>query len=347
MKQYEEKTGKNEKTIRIRKIPKRDLEILYSIFKYRVLTTSQIMTLHEITKWYLYKKLIEMEKKGYIIHGNLHNLYQGKRQGNYYRLLEGGLKKLRDNNYDVGKFKAYDLKVSRDHLPHLVLFNDIQMVLSRYGWKYKDSRALKEEHFLNRNSIIHGMFISPNGTEYGVYITLKGASPTTISRINTEMMEQMHIQNYLIFTRDMTAFTSVIQQLHPEKVAIYAESCKVLSTEFGKYFITSYPTDEMLYAHLANTKRDLSFKTHFESLYIQEGLSTVVEHEGEEKYFVSLIDNDLVKINNIRNYNTDRYERDGRKVLIATVPQLKKHQQAMLKTIHHAEFYMLSNAELF
>jgi len=39
-------------------------------------------------------------------------------------------------------------------------------------------------------------------------------------------------------------------------------------------------------------------------------------HEGKEKYLVNLLDTDLVKIYNIRQYRKEMYELDGRKVLI-------------------------------
>jgi len=66
----------------------------------------------------------------------------------------------------------------------------------------------------------------------------------------------------------------------------------------------------------------------------------VVKHNGEEKYFVDLLNNDLMKIYDIKNYRKEDFERDGKKMLVLTSNanfHMYYHKQ-MLSDIQHIEY---------
>ncbi|KRG16848.1 hypothetical protein ACA29_02915 [Lederbergia galactosidilytica] len=66
----------------------------------------------------------------------------------------------------------------------------------------------------------------------------------------------------------------------------------------------------------------------------QDGLATVVWHEGKEKYFVNLLDTDLKKVFNMRQYRKEKYMQDGRHLLVLT--QNGFHRE-LLEEIRHVE----------
>src|SRR5699024_4883397 len=66
----------------------------------------------------------------------------------------------------------------------------------------------------------------------------------------------------------------------------------------------------------------------------------LVSHNGEEKYFIDLLDNDLMKIHDLKYYRKEDYERDGRKVLVLTSSadvHLNFHKK-ILHAVHHTDY---------
>lgn len=77
------------------------------------------------------------------------------------------------------------------------------------------------------------------------------------------------------------------------------------------------------------------------------GLNCIVEHRGEEKYFVNLVDNDLKKVFNIQQYRKEDYELDGRKVLVYVINDMKKDlYEEVFQNYHHVEYLIADTKEI-
>lgn len=333
-----------------RKTPGRDLLILHSFYKHRALTIEQVQRLHDMKGWYIYKKLAALKNKGYLTKGNVYGYQVGKKQqGAYYKITDKGITFLKVNGFDDVTLTASSLKIGREYLPHLLSFNDLMITLTEYGWNYKDSRSTKATYNINRGSLLHGMFISPSGKEYGVYITTTGITNMTLKKISTELMEQAFVlDNYLFFTKETNAYFKLTEELQKKEAIARASSLKVFSHLFGKYYLCDYPSDTLLFERLQTVfKGTLSFKTHFKKTYRHDGLDFVVDHNGEEKYIVNLIDTDLVKVDNIRRYTVDQYMLDKRRVLVVTMPQIIQRHRELLKNVKHVDYLEIRNDIIF
>ncbi len=88
-------------------------------------------------------------------------------------------------------------------------------------------------------------------------------------------------------------------------IIVQCQSLKVFPYTFAKYYLRHFEDEQNVMKFLEDYEiYDLSFKTDFKDTRKKtyDGLERIVRHEGEEKYLVNLLDTDLVKIYNIRQY---------------------------------------------
>ena len=340
------KTG-NKQVVKV--LQARDIEILKGLYEHRALSTEQIMRRYEMSKWYTYKKLALLRNSRLIsthpIRGYLANQ---KRQGNYHRISETGITCLRKQGVAVER-SADQLRVNIRHLPFLLSSNDIMIDLEKYQWVMKDSRQVKVEYELNRGANVQGMLTSPREIGYLFYMFMHGISKMNLNKTAKEIKESKY-PNYMLFTKSQKSFTTIVNVLSlDENLIVQCQSLKVFPYTFAKYYLRHFEDEQNVMKFLEDYEiYDLSFKTDFKDTRKKkyDGLERIVRHEGEEKYLVNLLDTDLVKIYNIRQYRKEMYELDGRKVLVITTPMTRHTHEQLLGEIHHVDFLEIDSGDL-
>lgn len=325
-------------------LSKPNLDLLFELYRYRSLSTRQVMEVGKLGEWYVYKKLNQLREKGYILTNRVKGNYivGQSRQGNYHRLSHKGIKKLEKHGYPV-ESSADDIRVSDYRLPYLLVGNELCICLEQHGWKFSDSRTIKSLKQLNKRDLLHGMLVNPeNNKEYAVYVFLQTVQPDSLARVKREVM-RTRFENILIVTRGFESFEAIMESFTDKKeTVIKGGSVKVMPFQFAKSYLTISDDNRKNHEYfleniglkildVRSNKNDFGTNVMFEYL---------VEHNGEEMYFVDLLDNDLMKLQLISEYRKEEYMRNGRKVLVLTSNSgfhYKFHKE-LLSHIQHLEF---------
>lgn len=340
----------------VKKRKKQELELLYKIYKYRALSTAQIADVGNLGKWFVYKKIRSLKERGYLYSEQISGNYipNQNRQGSYHRISGKGITLLKENDYLIDS-TADELKVAKFRLPYLLTANDLAITLEQVDWEYRDSRSIKNFHNLNRGDILQGVLLNPNETkEYAVYVFLKSVQADTLARIKHEI-NRNPFEDILIITRGESSFEAVINSFtnregNGNEKLIKSGSIKVLPFQFAKYYLTISNDNKQKHEYLLTNLGleilgDSSNKNVFETSVTMD---YIVKHNGEEKYFFDLLDNDLMKIDEIKRYRKERYKRDGRKALVLTSP-ITAHQifhKKMLGNMQHVEYLVVDPNEV-
>lgn len=346
---FKEEGDINLEKIGVKKIQKIDIEIMVGLYEYRALSIEQIQKRYNLTKGYCYKKLHVLKQSKWVTSHAIKNYKKNQHsQGKYYRLTERGLTVLKEEGVPITK-KAHHLHVADLYIPFLLHTNDMMIALEQYGWQLIDSRETKERFNLNRSDNIQGVLqnVKTGSSEYGIYVFMEGTRPENIVKATREIQNHNSIINYILFTKGKDTFQQMVEALINEKtknggkagtLVAGKNSIKILPYTFGKNYFQLFEQDEEM-IRFAETafSTSLSFKSSFERNKVKNNtLRHIVEHNGEEKFFVNLIDTDLKKISDINLYHVEDYEKDGRKVLVLT--HIRDIHERYLNDIHHLEY---------
>lgn len=319
----------------IRQLSLRDLQILYDLYQYRVLTTEQIKKRYFAnSKSYVNQKLHAM-RNSHLITTFPVSRGNGKRGMACHRLTDTGIACLKEQGMPV-KYRASDLQVTPGAIPYLLAANDIMIELTPYGWTMRDSRETKALYNLNRGDIIHGTLISPDGTEYGLYVLMAGTFEHNMAKIIQEIratsMGEAGLTNFMIFTKGAASFSHFIERATEPKVnpakpfedaqpLIVGGALCVLPYRFGIQYLKAISIDNDL----------VKFFTRYGSvtpIQNRTPFKWLIRHNGDEKYLVNLLDTDLMKIHDLKRYLTHQYQEDGHRVLIMTHMR-DKHEELL------------------
>ncbi len=252
---------------------------------------------------------------------------------------------MKKQGYPVER-RADDLRVSAYHLPYLLSTNDIMIDLSPYGWEMEDSREVKKRYQLNRSENIQGILKSPGGKEYVFYQFMSRTSAKNIEKTVSELNKNQ-FTDYMMFTKGGSSFKSLLEKFTTGagiKVSKY-QSLKLFPYVFAKYYLRAFEDEERILEFVEDYGvSTVSFKTHFKNQ--KSGLNLIVDYNNQEYYFVNLLDTDMKKIYNIKQYRKEDYERNGRKVLVLTNNQLSKSHKEALKDTHHVEYLIIDHNEM-
>jgi len=346
-------------TQKVKRIQKLDLDILESLYKYRALSTAQIRKMFNLSKMYTYKKMRILQNTGWVHKAWIKGFaapQRKKRQGVYFRIGETGIACLRKQGYPVER-KASQLRVSENFLPYLLSTNDLMIDLMSFGWRMLDSREVKRKYSLNRGDSLQGILTSPGDKEYVFYMLMEKTTKPTLTKIAQEMESysaldatkgERPIPHYIIFVRGQESYQQVNNFFNSRTGAITSSGqIKVMPLFFAKMYFRLFDDKKELLKYLSRFGiEDVTARANLTQIKSYNGLSTVVRHEGEEKYFVNLLDSDLIKMHDIHSYRKEQYELDGRKMLAITTNALINKQQEMLQAIKHIDWYPLDHHEM-
>lgn len=297
-----------ESKLTVRRVQPIDLAVLYDLYRYRALSTQHIMKRHFSGGQYGYRKIYILKNSGYISNYTYKGISSGKRAA-YYRITDKGINVLLDKKVISKPMRAFDLQVSKERLSYLKDVNTIMVELSIYGWQFKDSRQVKAKYILERGSLIQGLFISPDDKEYSLYLIAGEAEEKTVNKVLNEI-KNLVIGDSLVFVKSIQSYQRfkklreqnniINQSIHLLPYSDY--SFNVLQKLSTKSQLVKYFTSYLQIKDSPNPNFDY-----------------LTEHEGEEKYLVNLMTNDLMRVFRVKKFYTlDRYQSDGRKVLLAS-----------------------------
>lgn len=322
----------------VKRIQPRDMEILHMLYKYRALSTQQLMRHFQMTAHYANKKTHIMRNSDWI--KSLPILSEKTRKiGAYHCLTDVGISLLQKQGIPAER-KAEDLKVTRRFLPYLLSANDLMIDLAPFGWTMRDSREIKAMYRLNRSSNIHGLLVSPDGVEYGFYVFMSRSSPKNMMKVVREIKESsMH--HFIVFTKGQSSFHDFISQAtKPGDELITAGSLKVMPYTFGKIYLQASSNETGWFSILS--EHGITLLT--DRSPAQSSFDCLVRHHGEEKYLVSLLDTDLMKLYSLNRYRKEAYARDQRRVLVLT--HMKEFHRELLQDVHHIDYEEILPSEI-
>lgn len=339
----------------IKEMRELDLAILKGLYEYRAFTTDQIQRRYGLTYWYSYRKIRLLRNSGLISSHSIIGLEEGKGyQGKYHRITNKGLMVLKEHGVNVDK-RMQQLEVAERQIPFLLATNDVMVDLEPYGWVLTDSREIKEKLNVNRSDNIHGTLRNEyrGSREYGIYTYLHGVSDKHIAKMLREIKNYSQVkdkaitlQDFIIFKKGKRGFEQIINAIMNEDKGGFlarVSSIKLFPFTFGKYYLRVFDDERELLNYACETSEvPLEFKRYLSRREVHSkysGLNCIVNHNGEEKYFVNLIDNDLRKVFDIQQYRKEDYEMDGRKVLVYVIGDMKEEiYEELLGNYRHVEY---------
>lgn len=321
----------------VKNIQARDIEMLHTLYKYRALSTQQMMRHFSMSSHYANKKMHIMRNsewiRSYPILSDKH-----RKIGAYHSLAEGGLSLLRSFGYEINR-KADELRVSRRYLPFLLTANDLYIELAPLGWTMRDSREIKAAYGLNRGNNIHGSLEGPALSEHGLYIFMSRSSLKHMMKVIREIKESP-LHNFVVFTKGQESFASFIEHATVSgRELIAGGAIKVIPFGFGKVYLPFISSPEGMDKLLDRHGIQLLKKQIQGTLFEQ-----IVRHEAQDKYFVNLLDTDLMKVYTLKRYHKDRFEREGKRVVVLT--HMRSMHEKMLGTVEHIDYVDIHPQEL-
>src|SRR5699024_5194432 len=320
------------------------LNILEDLYNLRALTTEQLSSRFDYSIRHIGRITRELQAEQLLITEKVRGYEKHKGfQGNYYRISTKGIRYLNQADFNTSR-TSDQLRVSEHYLPYILSLNDLHLRVEPHGWEVINSRDVKAKFNLNRGDNIHGMLISPDGTKYGVYIFLNSVIEYNMKKIKSEIRRYNNTDfpNMLILCKTEDGFNQVVSELHAFSGIVNYFTFKVLPFGFGINYLKEFDSEDTILDFL----KDFGVILYPEADISEEpiGLETVVIHEDEEKYFINMLDNDLEKLQTIRNYRKERYELDGRKLLIVT--NMGNRYPNLLEDIHHIDYLHITHEEI-
>ncbi|WP_193065421.1 replication-relaxation family protein [Oceanobacillus oncorhynchi] len=343
---------------KIKRIQQSDIEILEGLCELRVMSTDQIRRRYNLTKRYVYRKIGRLRNSGWIITEPISGyLKKQKRQGSYHRISEIGISCLRKRGFEMER-KAHHQLPTKRHLPYVLLTNDLIIDLEPFDWTFKDSRTVKNEYQLNRGDSLQAMLRDPDGKEYIIYMLREGVTEPTLVKIQKEIELYSSISpkdgerltnNYMIFVQGHKSYQQVVERFFQHKDALLSSNhIKLFPLLFAKNYLRYlYNKERIIKFIIKQGITDVSKKSLPLLRKEYKGLNTIVEHEGEEKYLINLLDSDLVTCYQVMKYRKEQYNLDGRKILVITTNALKSSHQKILYGFKHIDWCSIDHQDIF
>lgn len=194
------------------KSKRRDLNLFYELYNFRVLTIEQFSRRFGYTKGSLYHFLAGLLKSGLIqSHGIKGYKKVTGKLGKYYTITNRGIRFLDENGYVV-THSADALRISDMRVMYELVVNDLYYELKESGWELHDSRATKKKMGLNRGDNLHGSLSSPVLNEYPFYLFLNNdnISDLWLNRVIREI-NKYNFMNIVLLTDGEYTFSRVFQ----------------------------------------------------------------------------------------------------------------------------------------
>ncbi|MCF6094517.1 replication-relaxation family protein [Microaerobacter geothermalis] len=289
----------------MKNLTKRDIDILYNLYRYRTLSIDQIKRLYFVEKpGYAYRKLYLMKKAGLVESKQMVALKNGK--GGCYFITEKGIDILEEHKLTDKRRRARDNKVENNSLAHFIEINDLLIELSNYLWSFIPSREVKEKRGMNRSALVKGALVDQDNKEYVLYLLENDSKEETIERIVNEIRTHS-FSDCLILCKGQESY----KKLKPAiKTVAVAGTLNILPYHFA-----------------LRTLKQINGETSFVKIFTKYGEVTpidsvngfakyIVDHHGKKKYIANYLFGDQMMLYFLELYTYDKYLMDGKEVLL-------------------------------
>lgn len=295
--------------------------VLFDLYRYRTLTVEQIRNVHFQGKGrYVYLALHRMKRNG-LVDSTCRVRKDGKKIAACYYIAEKGIHHLCEQGLIDKPRRAYDNKPVGRKINYLIETNDIYVQLHSKGYEMIDSRDWKARFKMDRNALVKAGLKTADGKEYGVYIFGKDVDEDkTIQRFKNEIGNNSQTGRFLIFIRGINAFEKLHRQL--SEVEFSYMEINLISYSFGIKVLKEHNTENKL----------VNIFTKYGSVKINDHSNTITSQFAdyiltvdEKEYYICnyLLRNEVAR-HYLHNYTYDRYQRDGRKVIVFTWERTEK-----------------------
>ena len=293
----------------VRRIQQLDLDILYSLYRHRILTVPQLRRLH-FANSYVYKKLHILKNSGYVTTEPL--LKRGRKYTSLYRLTDRGIGLLCEYGLVSQNVKSGDLKIHADRQAYHLHVNDILIELSLAGWQVMDSRETKAKYRIDRGDLVQGCITNRKGQSWFVYLFLNDAEDVTIIKALNQI--GTHNQNVAVFFKGQQSMNKFIEKQALLGIVTSGQML-LLPYEYGLRLLRTYQTveDYLRLFQAYGQIRDIGHPNFPHEIRIN----------GEWRYLVNLLGNDLMKVFELQRITPSRL--DGKHVH-AFVPERMAEQ---------------------
>jgi hypothetical protein len=293
----------------VRRIQQLDLDILYSLYRHRILTVPQLRRLH-FANSYVYKKLHILKNSGYVTTEPL--LKRGRKYTSLYRLTDRGIGLLCEYGLVSQNVKSGDLKIHADRQAYHLHVNDILIELSLAGWQVMDSRETKARHNIDRGDLVQGCITNRDGQSWFIYLFLQDAEEVSVIKaLNQIGTHNRDVAVFFMGQRSMDKFIEKQALLG----TVTSGQMLLLPYEYGLHLLRTYQTVED-YLNLFWTYGDIRESGH-------PNFPHEILINGEWRYLVNLLGNDLMKVFELQRMTEARL--NGRRVH-AFVPERMAEQ---------------------
>lgn len=232
-----------------------------------------------------------------------------------YYIGEKGIHHLCERGLVSKPRRAYDNKPEGKKLPYLIDTNDLYLQLHTDGYEMIDSRDWKARFEMDRNALLKAGLKTADGKEYGIYIFEQDVNEDkTLLRFKNELKSNPQTGRFFIFFRGKSAFDKIHKQLNEVEFS-YVE-INLIPFSFGVNVLKNFNTQDHF----------VKLFTNYGEIKINDHSNTITSHfseftlkkDGEEYYVCNYLLRNEVARHYLHFYTTDRYQRDGRKVLVFT-----------------------------
>lgn len=288
-------------------VQQRDLNILADLYRYRTLSGQQIKNVHFREKpKYIYRKL-SLLKKEQLIESIQGVWLKNKKKGGCYFITEKGISLLKEHKMiESQQRRARDNKITGPALPHVIEINDLYSELIHYGWEFVPSREVKASEGMNRSALVRGALKDRRGKEYIVYFLEHDSKDETIERIANEL--KLHsFPNVIVLCKGKESYYKFQEAAKP---VVVSGSLNVIPYPFALQ-VLKYFTDESIYFQLFSQYGMVT------PIQAKNGFAEYeIDCNGEKMYIANYLLGDQMTRHFLSKYGPDRYQVDGRKVLL-------------------------------
>lgn len=289
----------------IKRVVETDEGILYDLYRFRIMTREQIERLYfRGSKAYTYRKMYILRNSGYIQSKIIMRAKQkGRERTAIYTITDKGIRLLRERGLIDEDIEAKDLRIERQNMEGYLDFNDLYVALKREGYTFLDSRALKKKYQMERGDLCKGAVVTEDGREYLVYIVRAGAKDQTLRRIMKEMnrsYRQMGKRHNLVLFRGLESFDA-FRTMYLASDRVFDTVCALPYT-YALNVLKRFKTDQEFVKTITKCGKVEPNRERMPEEYKR----LFIFHNGEKKYAVNLLMNDLTLMDRMRRDRLDR-----------------------------------------
>ena len=270
-----------------KKLTDRDTKLLEALIKTGALSSRQVREIYGGVSCYHYKRLKELEKRGYL-----------NRTGQHIQITQQGAKAIGDisgqDDAPIRIREPWQLKQRKN-------IADIFLGLSKDNWSFMSSRDIKKEVGISSSAYI-SCFISTarKGYGYAVYLLSNDPHKHTIRNIKGELdrLIQHGISKAIIFCPN------------PESMKKFgAYNGRALN----ELLVLPFPFGLSLLNNINQIHGDI--QSRFNNCTVS--IRPFADYEEGNTFISVLINNDFIKKEHLKEYLNHARKREGREIIIA------------------------------